>query len=60
MSGEIINITKEAGVLRHSLERGKLDLKQTLQFLARVERLNASPKVKKKSSDRFERQLRKL
>lgn len=60
MSGELINITKEAGVLRLQLEAEKFDLKQIRQFLARVERLNSSPRVKKKSKERFERQMQKI
>jgi len=60
MTAELINITKEAGVLRTHLQNGKLDIKETIQFLARVERLNNPPKGKNKARQRFEKQLNAL
>jgi hypothetical protein len=59
MSTNLSNIIKDAGALRVSLESEKFDLKQLRQFLARVERL-VQHGAKKKSKERFERQMQKV
>jgi hypothetical protein len=57
---DLNTLSKEAGLLRLNLENGLINVKELIQFLAKVEKSNAPPSGKKENEKRFERQLSKL
>lgn len=60
MNTELIkHLSKEAGALRMHMEKGKIDINETLQFLARVENVS-SPRARRKKVHRFDRQMLKV